>query len=88
MGEGDAGGGGFAGGKHAGEVQGGVAVLEIELVHGGGEVGAVVGVGEELGLVLVFGDEIAEGDADEEGLGEVGALWALRPDAAQELRGG
>ena len=53
LGEGDAGGGGLAGGEHAGEVQRGVAVLQVELVHGGGEVGAVVGVGEELGLVLV-----------------------------------
>jgi hypothetical protein len=34
LGESYAGGRGFAGGKHAGEVQRGVAVLEIELVHG------------------------------------------------------
>ena len=64
--EGYAGGGGFAGGEHAGEVQRGVAVFEVELVHGVGELGAVGGVGEELFLVLVFGDEVAEGDADEE----------------------
>lgn len=52
LGEGDAGGGGFAGWEHSGEVEGGVAVFEVELVHGGGEVGAVVGVSEEGGLVF------------------------------------
>ena len=41
LGERYAGGGGFSGGEHAGEVQGGVAVFEVELVHGGGELGAV-----------------------------------------------
>lgn len=44
--EGDTGRGGFAGRKHACEMQRGVAVFQIELVHGGGEVGAVGGVGE------------------------------------------
>ena len=80
MGEGYAGGGGFAGGEHAGEVEGGVAVFEVELVHGGGELGAVGGVGEEFGLMLVFGDEVAHGDANEEWAVEIGALRALRPE--------
>jgi hypothetical protein len=80
LGEGDAGGGRLASREHAGEVQRGVAVLQIELVHGGGEVGAIAGVGKEFGLVLIFWDEVAEGDADEEGPAELGALGALGPE--------
>lgn len=44
LGEGDARGGAVAGGEHAGEVQGGVTVLEVELVHGGGELVAIAGL--------------------------------------------
>lgn len=86
LGEGYASGGGFAGGEHAGEVQGGMAVFEVELVHGGRELGAVGGVGEEFFLVLVFGDEVAEGDADEEGAVEFGALRALAQRERRMLR--
>ena len=47
LGEGNAGRGGVAGREHAGEVQCGVAVLEVELVHGGGELIAIAGLFEE-----------------------------------------
>ena len=83
LGEGDAGGGGVAGGEHAGEVQGGVAVLEVELVHGGGELVAIAGLFEERGLHVGFGDEVAQGDADEEGLAVFGAGGGLLPAALQ-----
>ena len=49
---------------------------------------AVVGVGEERGLELVFGDEVAHGDADEEGALEFGALGALAPEAAEDFEEG
>jgi hypothetical protein len=39
--------------EHASEVQCGVTVLEVEFVHGGGELGAMVGIAEELWLVFV-----------------------------------
>src|ERR1700755_914658 len=52
----DAGGGGLAGGKHAGEVQRRVPAFEVEFVHSGREIGAVAGIGKEFGLMLVFGD--------------------------------
>ena len=88
LGEGDAGGGGFAGGQHAAEVQCGVAVFQIELVHRGGEIGTVAGVGEKLGLVLVFGDETAKGDTDEEGSVEFGTLRALSPERTKNFEEG
>ena len=46
------------------------------------------GVGEELFLMLVFGDEVAEGDADEEGAVEFGALRALGPEGAEDFEEG
>ncbi len=79
---------GFAGGEHAGEVQRGVAVLEVELVHGGGEVGAVVGVGEELGLVLVFGDEVAKGDSRRRTAFDIRGPGGAGPRASAGFRGG
>jgi len=83
LGEGDAGGGAVAGGEHPSEVQCGVAVLEIELVHGGGELIAVAGLFEERCLHFGFGDEIAQGDADEERLLVVRAGGGLLPAALQ-----
>ena len=83
LGERYARGGAVAGGEHAGEVERGVAVLEVELVHGGGELAAVAGLFEERGLHVGFGDEIAEGDADEEGLAMLGAGGRLLPTALQ-----
>ena len=62
--------------------------FKVELVHGGGEVGAVAGVGEEFGLVFVFGDEVAKSDADEEGPLELGALRTLGPERAQDFEEG
>ena len=62
--------------------------FEVELVHGGGEIGAVAGVVEELGLVLVFRDQVAHGDADEEWLLEFGALGTLGPQRAQDFEQG
>ena len=88
LGEGDAGGGGVAGGEHAGEVQGGVAVLEVELVHSGGELVAVAGLFEEGGLHVVVGDEVAEGDADEEGLLVLGGVGGVFPAALEGFEEG
>ena len=85
LGEGDAGGGALAGGEHAGEVQRGVAVLEVELVHGGGELIAVAGLFEERGLDVGFGDEVSQRDADEEGLLVIGAGGGMLPAALQGL---
>ena len=83
LGEGDAGGCRVAGGEHAGEVQRSVAVFQIELVHGGGELIAIAGLFEERGLDLGFGDEIAQSDADEEGLLMLGGGGRLPPAALQ-----
>ena len=83
MGEGDAGGGGLAGGQHAGEVQLGVSILQVELIHGGGEVGAVVGVREEPLLQLVVGDEVVQGDGKEERFLLLGTFRTLSPYALQ-----
>ena len=64
-------------------MQRGVAVLQVQLVHGGGEVGAVVGVGEESLLQLVVGDEIVQGDSEEEWFLLLGTFRALSPNALQ-----
>lgn len=80
LGEGDAGGRGFAGREHSGEVQRCVTILKVELVHGGRQLGAVPGVDKELGLMLVFGDEAAHGDTDKKRAVEFRVLRALRPE--------
>ena len=66
--EGDAGGGGFAGGEHAGEVQRGVAVLQVELVHGGGEFAAMV-------LVINMGVAFCMVHKEQLGAGEMAFLY-------------
>ena len=83
--EGDAGRCGVAGGQHAGEVQRGVAVLQVELVHGGRELIAIARLFEERGLDVGLGDEIAQRDADEEGLLVFGVGGGLLPAALQRF---
>ncbi len=88
LGEGDAGGGGVAGGKHAGKVDGSVAEFEVELVHGGAELGAVAGFFEEGLGDFGVGEEVAEGDAHEKGFLVLGAVGALRPRGAEDFEKG
>lgn len=62
-----------------------MAVLQVELVHGGGELGAVAGLFEEHGGDVVVGDEVAAGDADEEGALVLGGVGALGPYALEDF---
>ena len=71
--------------QHSSEVQRGMAVLEVQLVHGGGEACTIAFIGEELRLMLAHWNEISQGNSNEERSLELGALRSLAPKRAQDF---
>jgi hypothetical protein len=84
--EGDAGGGGFKGSEHGGGGEGAGAVFVVQLVHGGEQTGAALGIVErieEIEGVKAVGNEVVELHADEVGLVVFRARGAIGPEAAE-----